>query len=151
MKMPPRISIRHGAHNPADSPAAVSNVSSPKRSASFSEDDLLAAWNQYISSHPSEHILANTMRASAPKMIGQQLFIITVQNSMQVQLMEAHRQDILRHIHDALSNDIVSYQIQVNQDSAPRYTLTDDDLLKKMTEESAMLRKLIDQFKLHLG
>lgn len=151
MKMPPRISIRHGAHNPTDSPAAVSNVSSPKRSASFSEDDLLAAWNQYISSHPSEHILANTMRASAPKMIGQQLFIITVQNSMQVQLMEAHRQDILSHIHDALCNDIVSYQIQVNQDSAPRYTLTDDDLLKKMTEESAMLRKLIDQFKLHLG
>lgn len=151
LKMPPRISIRHGAHSTAEVPAGTNETRAKQRSSSFSEEDLLTAWNQYITSHPSEHILANTMRASAPKMISQQLFIITVQNSMQVQLMEGHRPDILSHIHDALSNDMVTYQIQVNQDSAPRYTLTDDDLLKKMTEESAMLRKLIDQFKLHLG
>lgn len=147
----PSISIRHGAHNQADAAATAQESHREPRKKPFSEDALLTAWNAYISTHPHAHILINTMRSSAPKLTSRERFRVTVQNDMQLDLMEANRRDIMGYIHDALGNDMVDYDIVVNTDSLPRHTLTDAELFDRMKSESPVLKRLVDDFKLHLA
>lgn len=146
----PTISIRHGAQEETATPATVSRTS-PRRSQPFSEDALLSAWNTYISTHPQAHILINTMRAAAPALTSRTRFTVTVQNQIQLELMEANRSEIMGCIRDALANDEVDYDIIVNTTSSPRHTLTDNELLEKMKTEAPLLNRLIEDFRLHLA
>lgn len=147
----PRISIKHGAQNQAESSQTEGGQCRATRSKPFSEDALLTAWNAYISTHPHAHILINTMRSAAPKLISRERFRVTVQNEIQLDLMEANRRDIMGYVHDALGNDLVDYEIVLNTESLPRHTLTDAELLDKMKTENPTLRKLVDDFNLHLA
>lgn len=146
----PTISIRHGAQEETATPATVSRTS-PRRSQPFSEDALLSAWNTYISTHPQAHILINTMRAAAPALTSRTRFTVTVQNQIQLELMEANRSEIMGCIRDALANDEVDYDIIVNTTSSPRHTLTDNELLEKMKTEAPLLNRLIEDFRLQLA
>lgn len=147
----PRISIKHGPQSAADNSTVRPSQQQEKRTKPFSEDALLTAWNAYISTHPHAHILINTMRSAAPKLIDRERFRVTVQNEIQLNLMEANRGDIMGFVRDALGNDLVDYQIVVNTTSMPRHTLTDAELLDKMKSEHPVLKRLVDDFNLHLA
>lgn len=147
----PRISIRHGImHDKAPGAADSVHRGESHRSAPFSADALADAWVNYIRSHPKDHILINTMRASPPELIAPDRFAIKVQNIKQLELMEANRRELLDYIHDCLSNDAVTFEIHVNEGDGPRYTLSDSELLEKLREEYPALNSLIDDFKLRL-
>lgn len=147
----PRISIKHGAPTSAPTAASMQESAGSRRTKPFSEDALLTAWNAYIATHPHAHILINTMRSSSPRLTSRERFRVTVQNEMQLDLMEANRSDIMGYIHDALGNDTVDYDIVMNTDSLPRHTLTDAELFDRMKSESPVLKRLVDDFKLHLA
>ena len=146
----PTISIRHGVQEQANTPEAVRRAA-PQRNQPFSDEELIAAWNTYISTHPQAHILINTMRTATPVLTSRTRFNITVQNQIQLELMEANRSDIMACIRDALANDEVDYDIVLNTAASPRHTLTDNELLEKMKSEAPILNKLIEDFRLHLA
>lgn len=123
----------------------------PLRSKPFSDEALVNAWNEYMATHPHAHILVNTMRAAAPTRTSPVRFSITVQNTMQLNLMEECRRDIMDFIHNALENDTVDFDVSVNTEASPRHTLTDPELLEKMKAEAPVLSRLIDDFNLHLA
>ena len=91
------------------------------------------------------------MRTATPVLTSRTRFNITVQNQIQLELMEANRSDIMACIRDALANDEVDYEIIVNTTSSPRHTLTDNELLEKMKTEAPLLNRLIEDFRLHLA
>ena len=145
----PSISIRHSQQQ-SEAPVQESGPA-PKRTTPFSEDALLTAWNSYISTHPHAHILINTMRAANPRLTDRNSFTITVQNAMQLELMETNRGDIMGYVRNALANDMVDYVVNVNTATSPRHTLTDPELLEKLRSETPVLQRLIDDFNLHLA
>lgn len=149
LKMP-HFSIKGG---PRQAATGQSQAQTPtaKRENPYSDDALLTAWNAYIQTHPKAHILVNTMRAANPTPIAKNRFRVTVQNDIQLNLMETNRPDILKFIHDTLANDLVDYEVVINSDSMPRHTLTDAELLEKMKTETPNLQRLIDQFNLHIS
>ena len=145
----PHLSIRGGVPgNAGEKPvsSAVGNRSNP-----FSEDALLTAWNAYISTHPQAHILINTMRSARPTMLDRTQFVITVQNSLQLDMMDANHADIIGYIRDSLANDQVDFEVRIDTSDSPRHTLTDTELLEKMKAETPALKTLIEEFKLHLA
>ncbi len=146
----PHLSIRGGtqqsASQPTPGPRPEGNRSNP-----FSQDALITAWNAYISTHPHAHILINTMRAARPTLLEPTHFVITVQNQLQLEMMEERRSDILAYLHDSLVNDSVDYEVRIDTSGSPRHTLTDGELLEKMKEENPELRVFMDDFKLHLA
>lgn len=145
----PHLSIRGGVPgNAGEKPvsSAAGNRSNP-----FSEDALLTAWNAYISTHPQAHILINTMRSARPTMLDRTQFIITVQNSLQLDMMDANHADIIGYIRDSLANDQVDFEVRIDTSDSPRHTLTDTELLEKMKAETPALKTLIEEFKLHLA
>lgn len=151
----PRISIKHGvqpAGGAAGSTAGGSTAASASRNNPFSDEKLLEAWNAFIADHPHAHILINTMRAADPKITAadRNRFSITVQNRMQLELMESNRPEIMAFIHNRLSNDQVTYDVTINTAASPRHTLTAPELLEKMKAENPALSNLINDFNLHL-
>ncbi len=146
----PRISIRRAVSADANTTTATEQ-NAQQRTKPFSDDDLMDAWNNYIQAHPTEHILINTMRAAPPVLVTRTHFTMQVQNQMQLDLIEANRADILRKLHDALSNDLITFEISVNNTSSPRHTLNDRELLAQLREEYPSLNSLIDTFKLRLS
>ncbi len=147
----PRISIRQGA---AANGAVNSDMSAPtpveKRSESFSQDALNTAWTTYISTHPKAQILVNTMRASYPVEVTQNHFVVEVQNQKQMEMLEINRADILEKLHNALSNDLVTFDVRINENRDPRHTLRESELLEVMKQESPALVHMIQQLHLRL-
>lgn len=145
----PRISIKQGL--PQQQQTVSVGTPSQQRKQPFSSEALNTAWETYVHTHPTAHILINTMRASPPRLVSPTHFEIVVQNQKQLELMEINRPDLLRSIHNALSNDLVTFDIRINQGSSPRHTLSDSELLEKMRNEYPVLRHMIDDFKLRLS
>lgn len=146
----PQISIRHGLKTEGDSGTA-SYAPQSRRDTPFSEESLMSAWETYISTHPKAHILINTLRASAPRLVERCRFMVVVQNQKQLELMEANRPDILHFLHDSLQNDNVTFDISINEGSSPRHTLSDHELFDSMRKEYPVLQSLIEDFSLRLS
>lgn len=91
------------------------------------------------------------MRASYPANIDGNRFTVTVQNQKQQELMEANRPDILEKIHNALANDLITFDVVIAQGSDPRHTLNENELLQRMTAEYPALQHLITDLKLRLS
>ena len=104
-----------------------------------------------MSEHPKDHILVNTMRASAPQRTSPTEFEIVVQNQVQLLLMEEKRPELLAYIADKLHNDHVNYTVKINEGAGPRYTLSDQELLDSMRAEHPMVQQLIERFHLRLS
>lgn len=145
----PHLSIRGGV--PGNAGEKQASSAAGNRSNPFSEDALLTAWNAYISTHPQAHILINTMRSARPTMLDRTQFVITVQNSLQLDMMDANHADIIGYIRDSLANDQVDFEVRIDTSDSPRHTLTDTELLEKMKAETPALKTLIEEFKLHLA
>lgn len=145
----PHLSIRGGV--PGNAGEKQVSSAAGNRSNPFSEDALLTAWNAYISTHPQAHILINTMRSARPTMLDRTQFVITVQNSLQLDMMDANHADIIGYIRDSLANDQVDFEVRIDTSDSPRHTLTDTELLEKMKAETPALKTLIEEFKLHLA
>lgn len=145
----PHLSIRGGV--PGNTGEKPVSSTAGNRSNPFSEDALLTAWNAYISTHPQAHILINTMRSARPTMLDRTQFVITVQNSLQLDMMDANHADIIGYIRDSLANDQVDFEVRIDTSDSPRHTLTDTELLEKMKAETPALKTLIEEFKLHLA
>lgn len=145
----PRISIRQNANAQAAQEEVVAR--SQNRNEYFSPEALASAWETYIQTHPTAHILINTMRASMPQLTNPTTFVISVQNQKQLELMEANRQALLSYLRDKLSNDSITFTVYISTSENPRHTLNDSELLKKMIEEYPALRNFVNDFKLRLG
>ena len=77
-------------------------------------------------------------------------FTVTVQNIKQKEILEAHRAAILGALKDALKNDSVWFDVDINEGEGPRHTLSDSDLLEELKKQNPHLVELIKTFKLRL-
>lgn len=146
----PGISIKHPSSGDANSDTGAS-VSRGARNTPFVEGALLSVWDDYIASHPKDHILVNTMRAAPPSLVAENRFRIEVQNPIQLEQMELARPKLLKAIHEALSNDLVDYEVCLSESASPRHTLNDAELLAQLRSEFPVLDRMITDFHLHLS
>lgn len=147
----PRISIRHGIEQ-TDSPKTTGRASVETiRSNPFSEDALKAAWETYMHTIPTAHILINTMRAAPPVMESPTSFAIYVQNQIQARMMEEKKSEILAYLRNNLQNDNIDYRVEIFEGELPRHTLSDSELLKRMAEDYPAVKHLISNFKLTMA
>lgn len=131
----------------------VKTTSAPKldRNDNFSDEAIDAAWETYIASHPTAHILINTMRAARPRRIQDSRFVIMVENPEQVNQMNYAMPDILEYLSDKLSNDHITIEIEINQgESSPR-VWNSREVLAHMIQDTPHMREFIDRFNLSLG
>lgn len=148
----PKVSLRHGITR-EDNKATASGATTPHalRTNAFSDEAVSTAWSTYIANHPTAHLLVNTMRASFPKRLGPTTLLITVENDIQLELLQRSTPELLEYMHDSLSNDEVTLEIAINQGAPSRRTLNDTELLATLCNEHPQLKKLIDDFGLRIS
>lgn len=150
--VPHTISIRNpeATLHPESGTATVA-AAEPSRSAKYSPEQLLAAWDAYKDAHPKSHILVNTMRASRPEASDRpDVYTVTVENQGQKEMLEAEMPSLLAHVHDALDNDFVAFDIVLNQGASSPSTWSEREIVAYMSEQYPNVKKLMTKLKLSL-
>ena len=145
----PKLGLK-GLHKENNDTAPVA-VQQQTRDNPFSDQAIDTAWETYISSHPTAHILTNTMRVARPKRIEGTRFVITVENPGQVDLMINSMTDIKQYLANQLSNDFITFEVAINQGEAAPHVWNQREVLIHMIEQSPNMRSFVDEFGLSLS
>ena len=145
----PRLSLKGGlkhAEEVAHAPAPQLNRNEP-----FSDQAIDTAWETYISSHPTAHILINTMRTARPRRIEGTRFVIMVENPGQVDLMNNTMPDIIAYLANQLSNDHISFEIEINQGESSPYVWNHREVYAYMLQNLPHMKAFVERFELSLN
>ena len=147
------ISMRQAmADAPAktDSPAP-GDKDTPRRSTPFATDRLLKLWEQFAANHHGMHLLINTMRQGAPVRRSDDSFDfdVTVQNKGQIEELERFMPELLAYIHDALQNDLITFDLHIAESTMPT-AWNDRELLRHIIDNNAYAAQFINDLKLSL-
>ena len=145
----PHISLKTGIRS-AEAEAKTT-TQQLDRNEKFSDEAIDTAWETYISSHPTAHILINTMRTARPRRIQDTRFVIMVENPEQVNQLNHALPDIKAYLANNLSNDHITFEIVINQgESSPR-VWNSREVLAHMIQESPHMKTFVERFNLSLG
>jgi DNA polymerase-3 subunit gamma/tau len=150
------VSMR-GAFAPkqAAGPAAAAAAIDPStlRATPFTDDQLLAVWNQYIEMNPKAHVLCNTMRAALPSRKAPESpeLRMIVANQPQVDFMEQELPGLLTYLRNALANDHIRVSVEVNNDPNAPAAWNDRDLLRHIVESNPHAASFIADFNLTIS
>ena len=121
----------------------------------FTPEQLLDMWERYMAANPKAHLLVNTMRAHQPQPAGDaanpELYVVTVVNPGQVELLSQEKPRLLPAFRRALGNDYFDFRIDVDENAAAPTAWSDRDVLNHMVEQSPNLARFIADFKLTLS
>ncbi|MBR1543307.1 MAG: DNA polymerase III subunit gamma/tau [Muribaculaceae bacterium] len=117
----------------------------------FTEEQLVAAWNDFIVKNPQDKIIINTMRTSLPMKMDDTTYQVRVESDVQVNFMESQKSKILSFLRTALNNDFLALNV-VKVEAAPRAAvMTQHELVKNFAARNQNLQQLISDFKLGLA
>lgn len=145
----PNISLKGGLKKAED--VAQAAVKQQDRNNNFSDQALDSAWETYISSHPTAHILINTMRVARPQRIEGNRFVIMVENPGQVELMKNALPDIISYLANQLSNDHISFEITINEGESSPHVWNSREVFAHMLQEVPHMQELVKRFDLTLS
>ncbi len=120
------------------------------RTASYTDEQVNAAWDAYAAARPTERILINTMRACRPRNMGNDTYDVALENEIQTAEFRNRLVELLPYMRDAISNDNFNITLSINE-SGPAPTIWNDrEILAHITSVSPEIVKLIDKFNLKL-
>lgn len=159
--MPKRALKRPGSTfsiNPAKSASATVSTQQAQavgelRNDSYSREQLAKAWQDFINTRPTEHILINTMRASFPSPVDEaaHAYRMMVENEMQLNIVEQVKPTLLSFVRSAIGNDYFSLTVEINQGEASPHTWNERKVWVHMLETVPNLRGFVEDFGLTLG
>jgi hypothetical protein len=139
----------------AAGPAAAAAAIDPTtlRATPFTDDQLLAVWNQYIEMNPKAHVLCNTMRAALPSRKAPESpeLRMIVANQPQVDFMEQELPGLLTYLRNTLANDHIRVSVEVNNDPNAPAAWNDRDLLRHIVESNPHAASFIADFNLTIS
>lgn len=156
----PRSSSRRGTHvsmrdafsTDKKSDAAAPAQEAPKRDTPFTAKQFDDAWEKYMALNPKAHVLCNTMRASVPRRNGDTPeMTMTVANQPQVDVMEQELPALLQFLRNTLNNDLISINVQINEDPDSPSSWNDRELLRHMVDSNPHMADFITDFDLSIS
>ena len=120
--------------------------------ASFTEDQLSDAWNEYIIQNPTKKIVINAMRASRPQKVNDTpLYEIFVENELQISHIEKEKADILQFLRKRLNNNAFSFNVKITDKAPAPHTWTQREIMADMIKKSPDFAKMVNDLKLRLA
>ncbi|MCM1519026.1 MAG: DNA polymerase III subunit gamma/tau [Pseudoflavonifractor sp.] len=147
----PNVSLKGGIAASSATTHHATPTTATKRTGAYDDKKVGKAWDDFMTAHPKEHVLVNTMRAARPVRESDDAFVITVENPAQTDLMHQWLPEILSALHDAAANDMITLRVAINEGAAPAYTWNERDVYAHMVANIPGLKSFIDDFKLTLS
>lgn len=133
--------------------AAPAAPAEPQRTAEFTDEALLKAWDAFAAANPTEHVLRSTMRTSRPTRSAEAptRLTVSVDNDFQSKLLGEWMQRLLGHLRDALVNDTVTIDIRINDGEAPPAVWSEREVFEHLRSTHPEINNYIKEFGLTLG
>ena len=145
----PRLSLKTGLKQAEE--AVQATIQQRNRNNQFSDEAIDVAWETYISSHPTAHILVNTMRTARPKRLDGTRFAIMVENKGQVEMMTDSLPDIISYLGNQLQNDFITFEIVENQGESSPYVWNQREVYSHMLQKVPHMQEFVKRFELSLS
>ena len=147
----PRILINKPSSTQAtgSTPAAPAQAATV-RTGSFSPEQFVAAWNQYIEQNPGEIILLSAMRNSLPQKIDDNTYQIEVENNAQVEAISSNMTKLMQFLRNAVGNDMVALDIKLSERDVSAMAKTDREIIEDMRNRNPQFAQMIKDFKLSM-
>ena len=145
----PRLSLKTGLKQAEE--AVQATIQQRNRNNQFSDEAIDVAWETYISSHPTAHILVNTMRTARPKRLDGTRFAIMVENKGQVEMMTDSLPNIISYLGNQLQNDFITFEIVENQGESSPYVWNQREVYSHMLQKVPHMQEFVKRFELSLS
>ena len=130
----------------SDSHAASGSATEKKaRTTPITEERIMSTWQQYIFSHPDQHIVINTMKTTFPQYDERKgVYFITVDNQGQRDQFYAVGRQLAEYMRSGLDNDSFRIEIRLAEADNSMRKLTPGEFLKISVENNPSLGELLD-------
>jgi DNA polymerase-3 subunit gamma/tau len=145
------ISLSSLSGNQVNEPEATVQEKEITGSRRLSEEELIAAWNEYAATLTEEKLLKNTMTLYLPRLIGDELFEVEVNTELNRQYLTDNSLSIISYLREKLDNGGITMSIRIAEGNAIRKALTSREIFDEMTKQNPSLQKLSDEFGLELS
>ena len=122
-----------------------------RRNSTFTEQQMLAAWQRFITEHPHEKVIIITMRMSQPKRVNDTLYEIYVENQGQVEFFNTHRTEIVEYLRNAVSNDMLAINVNIREGGPAPKIWSPREVVDDMCKQNEAVVNLIRDFELGLA
>ena len=113
----PRIMVNAPNHAATESKSATEAAAvKTVRTQAFTDEQLQAAWQDYIQQHPQERALVTTMSYAQPQhgdSDGQ--YVMAVGSPAEQKHVEEHKETIVQFMREALQNDLITIDVKVSE------------------------------------
>lgn len=114
-----------------------------QRTSSFSHDDFMQAWGEFIARNPSLHILVNTMRGARPEKSDDNAYRIVVDHPAQLQAFELSMPKLLEFLRDFLKNDLLTLKVEVNSAPVDNKQLPPKEFLRQVVNDNPAFARFL--------
>lgn len=145
-----RVSINKPLETPSDPTAVSASVPEQLRDNQFTDAEFTEAWQGYIEAHPTEKVLINAMRMTAPMRKSGNTFVAVVESEAIRDSIADAMPSLRAHLRESLGNDYVEVNISLNKGTISEGSLTDSELFALLRHEYPELNTFADNLKLKL-
>ena len=143
----PTLRLNSRLHEEKDTPATT-HPDLPEEP--FTDEAFQAAWQAFIDSHATEHLLINTMRASHPVRVRDAHFRMDVEGPVQVEIMANAMQELLDFLRGALRNHALIVTAKATLGPTSPLTWTEREVLADIARRHPTLNTFISDLSLPL-
>lgn len=114
----------------------------PKAS-SFTTEQFLDVWSEYIKTHPEQRILVAAMRSSIPEKVTDTSYKVIVDHPAQKQAFESNLQELLNFLKERLSNDFINLKAEISEKGEEEKIMNPREFLRVTLEENPELANFL--------
>ena len=119
----------------------------------FTDEQLNAAWQDYIRQHPQERTLVTTMSYALPQHgDGDGKYVMTVGSTTEQKNVEEHKEELVRFLSETLQNDQLSIEVQVSETpiETPKI-LSPREVVEEIRQHNPRMTQFLKDFDLGLA
>lgn len=120
------------------------------RNQDFTNEQLIAAWDQFIKDHPHAQALISTMRSSKPELQSGTSYIVKVQSPSQVEFINENKTELMQSLRDALSNDLVEITPVVDESAPAPKIWTPREIAEDLKQKNPLFEQFVKDYQLTL-
>ena len=122
----------------------------PTRREPFTAEQLAAAWQGYIASHPHDQLVINIMKGAIPKQIDAENYEVTV-NDAQYEFIGTSMSKILAYVRDAVKNDMLAIAVKLGKSGPAPKIWTDREIVDDLRKHHPEMDEVIKDWGLGLA
>ena len=136
---------RPSAFRLSDMNATTEATTKDLRNASYTEEELSAAWGEFILKHPNMHILLSVMRSARRECIAPHTYRFIVSHPSEHSTLESGLFEIATFLRNKLHNDHITLEVAVDPNAEIEKRATPQEFLKNIMAENPHLAEFLMQ------